>query len=192
MGDDCLKRKRVIISLCVIVILVAATFGIFLTHTFYVIPANICEALFSCSPNEFYSTSQKFSWTEDFCVYSQVDKNGNLILILNENQKSEWRQYHADFFGHIKNRNIEISPDYSCVTVSSYYETALADVNCAILNMQGFAANQLLDGVAPADIGVKFILTDAGTQEILYTATWPSEAIHIDFDKHTFSHTEIS
>lgn len=161
------------------------------THTKYVLPPNICVALFSFEPEEFFNIEFSFYTSEnDFRQNASIDKDGNLVIWLTEKQKEVWRNENS--WGYnletLQNsENIEISDDYTKVIVNCYEETATGDIVCLAFGHKSLGIEQLLSGKEPKSININIILRDGVTGETVYNISWPQEKFEYDSEKYEFS-----
>lgn len=186
--------KKYYKGLCLIFLIIfIITISYFTTksRTTYTIPSNICQAIFGCEPEHFFDMElDYYTRDNDFRKHAKLDKDGNLILRLNDKQKDVLKNKKNWGFGieELKSReNIKISADYSKITIYCYAETVSDDLSCLAFGVSSLAVEQLLNNQDPATISVEIILKDAVTNETVYFVSWPSETFNFGSKDYSFS-----
>ncbi len=157
----------------------------------YELPPELCRRFFGCTPSEFFDKTMVYYDSEvDFRKRSKMDKNGNLVLVLNEQDKEAWKSALKDY-GFLEaiwdNPNIIITDDYKSMTVNCYKETASADTFDSVFGVNALLVYQLFDGVPPDEIGLNYIIMDGITGEIVYSERYPENEINFSTKGYNFS-----
>ncbi len=144
------------------------------------------EAFFGKNPDGFFDTFYDYyNYCEDFRDNAEI-KDGNLILNLTKWQercKLLYSDYELKKFEKID--GVEIDDDYTELTIKGT-ETRLREIvweEMPLYIVNDMANRQLFSGKEPETIKVTLTLIDKETEDIIYTATWPDEVIHITFDE---------
>ncbi len=163
----------------------------------YEIPADMCKSFFGVSVEDFFITNCDYYDTlGDFREYSKIDRKGNLILRMTEEQRKgviEFWYDGWDLMGSIgvddlsEFEGIEVAPDLTSVTVCCYKDNAVYQFFTARLGSWGIPVIQLLNGTEPEEIKLDIILKDAVTGEVVHTRSWPNLAYTMDQDTFDFS-----
>lgn len=144
------------------------------------------EALFSESPEEFFDTFyENYNYCEDFRDRAEI-KDGKLVLHLTKWQEVT-RRFHNNYEYKMfeKIDGVEIADDYTALTISGT-ETEIGRIifeEMPLYLVFDMGNRQLFSGKDPETISVTVTLFNEETKEIMYTASWPDEEIHITFDK---------
>lgn len=161
-------------------------------RTEYKIPSNITYAMWGLTPEEFFK-SENFYFglyddTEDFRKRAKIDQDGNLILRLTADQQAVWTSYAYTSVEDAEEASINVANDFSGFTICCYSED-LSNIigKFPFYLVFDLATLQLLAGKDPATITVDCVVKDAGTEKVIYSATWPEEKIHLQFDAQDFS-----
>lgn len=161
----------------------------------YELPPEVCRIFFGCTPNEFFDKTMTYYDSEvDFRKKSKVDKNGNLVLVLNEQDKEAWKSALADVISleDIRgNPNIIVSEDCKKVTVICYKETASLDTMDAAFGLYSYLVYQLFNGVPPEEISIDFSLKDGVTEEIVYSESYPGDDSKLSFSTRDYNFSSI-
>lgn len=154
------------------------------SRTEYILPPNISLALFGRTPENYFETYYSYyDWLGDFRDHAEIDKDGNLVLRLTEDQKEGLLRFYGDSVSGAKKMGIEISEDYTIVTFN-FNEDEMQEKleNFPILMFNDMAIRQLFSDKDPATIKIECIVKDKETGNILYNASWPQEAISLSFE----------
>lgn len=128
-----LNRKTIFIIIGVVLgillVLALVDFLLILTGKQMIVPASACEELFGCAPEEFlHQKSNSYSEVGNFRRLARVDAKGQLILYLTQKQANVWCSLLQQELNDAENQyNIDISDDYSVITVYGYEETYLEE-----------------------------------------------------------------
>ncbi|MBE6660036.1 MAG: hypothetical protein E7605_01350 [Ruminococcaceae bacterium] len=151
---------------------------------------NNCEKLFGCTPQEFFELElELYDETRDFRKLAYVDKQGQLVLLLTQDQIDVWlpllKQDVID--AERRNDNIDISDDCATITVSCYNETVYSDVQEAVDITHKMAIISFLN---TGDYSYEFVIKD-GLTDIIVLALSPLkedslEKINEVLDRNTF------
>ncbi len=157
----------------------------------YKLPPELCRRFFGCTPNEFFDKTMAYYDSEiDFRKKSKIDNKGNLVLVLDEQDKEAWKStFIVDgFFEGVRdNPNIIISEDYKNVTVNCYKETANADTFDSAFLLYALLVYQLFDGVSPDEICINYTVRDGVTEEVVYSERYPENEINFSTQGYNFS-----
>ncbi len=161
----------------------------------YELPSEVCKIFFGCTPNEFFDkTMAYYDSKTDFRKKSKVDKKGNLILVLDEQDKEAWKSALAEVISldDIRiNPNIIVSEDCKEVTVICYKETASFDTMDAAFGLYSYLVHQLFAGVPPEDISVNFSLKDGVTEEIVFSESYPGDDSELSFSTRDYNFSSM-
>lgn len=156
----------------------------------YEIPADMCKSFFGVSVEDFFITNCDYYDTlGDFREYSKIDRKGNLILRMTEEQRKGLIKFHRDGWdkaGSIgaddlsEADGIEVAPDYTSVTVSCYKNDAADKCFLAVWGSAGFPVIQLLNGVEPESVKFEIFVKDALTGDVVFEGAWPKYEMQID------------
>lgn len=157
----------------------------------YKIPADLCKPIFGVTVEEFFETEFDYDdyFTDDIRTYSKIDRKGNLILRITEEQRqgiidSSYDGW--DLMGSIgitsliEDKEIEVAPDLTNVTLNCYKDNVIDKCTKAYWGAAVFPRVQLLNGVEPESIGYDFIIKDALTGDVVFKGAWPDYEIYID------------
>ena len=155
-------------------------------RTTYELSPRMTEALFGKTPEEFFDTFYDcYNYCEDFRDRAEI-KDGNLVLHLTkwqERARLVHNNYEYKMFEKID--GVEIADDYTALTISGT-ETEIRKIlweEIPIYLVNDMGDRQLFSGKDPETISVTVTLFNEETKEIMYTASWPDEAIYIHFDE---------
>lgn len=191
-----MKNRTLVIIVSIFAVLLLVFAGAFAiqskSYTEYKLSPDSCMFVFSCNPDEFMQLELDFYTPfTDLRRRASIDKQGNLILKLNEDQKIAWRQsYMVDgFLEQVSElENISISPDYTKVTINCYKETVISDFMATTYIYYGMSVYQLLNGIQPEDLAIEVVFKDGGTGEIIFTQLLPvEEDVSIPFSEFEIS-----
>lgn len=163
----------------------------------YEIPADMCKPIFGVTVEEFFETEFNFNdyVTNDIRTYSKIDRKGNLILRITEEQRQGIIDFSYDGWDLLwsigipsgityltEDEEIEVAPDLSSVTINCYKDNVIDKCTIAYWGAAEFPIIQLLSGVEPESIGYDFIIKDALTGKVVFEGAWPDYEINIDDD----------
>ena len=157
------------------------------TYTEYRMSSDTCVLLFGRPADEFFSRPYDFSWTEDFRTYSRLEDNGDLMLRLNDQQKNDWWERHGKEINQANDVGVEISSNYTKITLRGYKETMGTLVHAAIVSLRGLHVRQVLNGTQPGQTKVEIVVIDAGTDDIVYSVVDPQEKLHYSYEEYGLS-----
>ena len=178
-------KKFFIGIFCCVLIFILGGIVSFQHRTTYVLPPKISLALFGTNPEDFFKIDRDFySDCEDFRKHAKIDENGNLVLKLTKSQENALlKAEDSNIEKTKKNPGIIILDDYSEIIVTGDREQ-IADIlwnEFDILTITDMANRQLFSGKNPSEISIKVTVIESISNEILYTANWPSEPINFSF-----------
>lgn len=185
------KKSILIFIISLLVIMLASCMLKSEPRTEYVFPSNISLAFFGTEPEDFLKTNRKlYDYCEDFRNHAQIDENGNLVLKLtSEQEKATLEYYDSGLEEFDKIPEVEVLDDYTGFTITGDKE-AIIDIvanEFGILTIDELAFRQLFNGTKPEDISVKVTIIEQGSNNVLYTATWPKEDITLSPKTWQFS-----
>lgn len=145
-------KKLLIMLLTIVMIFAFTSCGGGEEHT-YVVPPKACNSLFGSSPENVVIRQGESPWIGDNYVSMEEDKEGNLVIVLNDKHVEHWRTEILDDFEQTNKANkeygigFELSQDYSTM---KYYTNE--DVYGVVGMRIGFILPycgilQMLDGV---------------------------------------------
>ena len=174
------KQPSLVTTICIIIFCTMSFAAVLIRNslkvniTTYEIPPNICQALFDCTPEEFTENRMRLHFTNgDRCYSYKVDKDGDLLLSLSEEQINNWKEQCEEDFESVIPYRTKVSPEYDRVVFEckdKSLEGTSADqavVACAIF--------QMLDGCKPEEITVEYVVIDYISKEELQRVVWPAE-----------------
>ena len=185
------KKSILIFIISLLVIMLASCMLKSEPRTEYVLPSNISLAFFGTEPEDFFTTNRKlYDYCEDFRKYAEIDENGDLVLKLTSAQEKATLEYYDSGLEEFdKIPEVEVLDDYTGFTITGDKE-AIIDIvanEFGILTIDELAFRQLFNGTKPEDISVKVTIIEQGSNNILYTATWPKEDITLSPKAWQFS-----
>lgn len=138
--------------------------------TKYIFSPQETEWTFDCTPEEFHATRGGSTIWYGYFTSSKVDKNGNLLIFMTEEQReSLFRDKWGYRITQHKEEGIIYAPDYKSVSVEFNKKTIDSDVINLIFALQCCSDYQLLiNGIQDSDIVVHANITDAKTGEKLF------------------------
>lgn len=179
--------KKYILFICIIASVIVFCI---LQINVYVFSPEICHVLMQKSPEEFCAEKGNGTLLGDNYIYSRVNKNGNLFLVLSNSQKENWKYLvlEDDVTNSFKKLgDIEISKDYTKCTLKCYKETALDNTASFITNVLHCVFIQAIEGKDSEDIKVECYFVDAITNEVKYYIVFPDEELNFSIDPNIFS-----
>ncbi len=155
----------------------------------YKLSPKISNIVTGYTPREFHELRGKDTALENNFTYSKVDGDGNLILILTDNEKRNWEKQTDTPMLNIAREagNIEISPDYTQCTIRCYRETVTDDLISFVVVLPECVFFQVLNGQDSNNIKVTCQIFDANTGQLKYSAVYPDEEIEFFFATEDFS-----
>lgn len=164
----------------------------------YEIPADMCKPIFGVTVEEFFETEFNFNdyVTDDIRTYSKIDRKGNLILRITEEQRQGIIDFSYDGWDlmwsigiadMIDDEGIEVAPDLSSVTINCYKDDVTSKCYTAFVGMSMIPQVQLLNGVEPESITFDLIIKDALTGKVVYSGAWPDCEITVYQDTFDLS-----
>ncbi len=183
------KKILILVLLCGIAFTVLSLFiikNIPKQRTTYELSPKMSEALFGKTPEEFFNTFYDYyNYCEDFRDRAEI-KDGNLILHLTKwQERSKLLYSNRELKMFEKIDGVEIGDDYTFLTIKGT-ESELKKIvweEMPLYLVFDMGNRQLFSGKDPETIKVTVTLIDEKTEDIVYTATWPDEAIKFSFDK---------
>lgn len=185
-----IQNILIVVLVIAIVIMIGSMFisdgTLFAKRNTYVFSPEMCKLFFSTTPEDFFE--EYYSWyasSEDFREHASIDKDGNLVLRLTEEQENAhimaWNSNLEEFK---KVSGVEISDDYSNVIITGTKEEIrnILRYKLHIFLFVELSYRQLYSGKKPETITVTFTLIESSTGKTVYTATWPQETITITFN----------
>ena len=182
-------KSAVRIVLCIGVLCVVCFIYISQLNVYAFTP-EICNFLLQQSPEEFCAEKGKGTLIQDGYLYSRVNKDGNLVLVLNDIQKDNWKtlMLQSKTLNLFKSfGDIEVSNDYTKCTIKCYKETVLDDTVAFMSNTIYCVFLQAIEGKNSEDIKVECDFVDAVTNEVKYHIVVPDEKLDFAVDTDVFS-----
>ena len=166
-------------------------------YDMYTISPKACATLFSCSPAEFCEQAGKDTELQGGYTYARVDRNGNLILVLDNSELESWVFWDREFLSHMQrvtntssegngyiglfpnkedfmngagNSGFAVSDDYSKVTVE--YN---ADLTYLFMVLPSCVKMQIAEGKDMETIKIEFVFEGEDEGEIQYQSVWPDD-----------------
>lgn len=68
----------------------------------FILTPKICKSFLSCDPNEAYSSLIESPWVNGHFISATEDKDGNLRLVLSDNDIIHWKNYIKKILYNIK------------------------------------------------------------------------------------------
>lgn len=153
----------------------------------------ICHVLFQETPEEFCAEKNKNTLIGDNYLYSRVVRNGNLLLVLTDNQKENWKNamFKEDIFTpFVEASHVEFSEDYTNLTLKCYKETATDSMVSFSVSAVRAVFMQAVEEKKSEDIKVDIYFVDAVTGEVKYLVVYPDENLNFNIDPDDFSSYE--
>ena len=131
------------------------------------ITTDTCEAIFECNPHEFLNLDLNVNnETKAFRKFAYVDGDGRLVLYLTRSQIDVWVQsMKQDICDTESEYNIDVSDDFSKLTVYGYKETVYVDFNAASHISHKMQMVRLLSN---GDYSYEFTLRYGAANEIVW------------------------
>ena len=187
------KRLNVIFLGLIIILSIVVVTHRFIATDFmssrYVLTPNAIKAIFANTPERLL----KFGFTpcdecENFFKNASLDKNGNIILRLSPHQKECLRDYYSGAIENAREVGIYVSSDYTEISmVGNEEEVLYMFEHFPLALFLELSTIQLLDGVPADKICVKLDVVEKYTGNILYSAYWPTDDIHLTPSEWKFS-----
>ena len=121
---------------------------------------------------------------------ASIDRSGNLILKLNNNEKEKVLTYYDNDLDKLDSLpQVEILEQYKVLKITGT-KVSVSDIianEFGLLTIHEMAIRQLFSGVSSDDVSVTVIVEDEGTNAIVYEATWPKEDINLSVNNWQFS-----
>ena len=157
----------------------------FQDRTLYRIPPRLLSCLFgAATSDEFFHTSLSlYDTCEDFRNKAYRDDGGGVLLFLTEEQEVAWLVENAtDIAAFDAMAGVEVAEDFSRITVTrpqeEMYEFLLENFN--LYTPFDMVVRQIILGKDPNIVTAEIVLIDEGSGEVIYSAKWPDEAIHLE------------
>lgn len=150
-------------------------------RTAFIIPSDICVALYSVEPKDF-ENEIKFQSLDDYCVSSTVDEQGNLVIVFNQRQIQNLKSSLEGILSEAHELNVYESDNFSkieCEVTENFVYDGFAGLSMAL---KPCGLMQMLNGVAPKDINVHYTINNAKNGKTLFEANWPSGEFEISAD----------
>ena len=181
-----LNRKTIFIIIGVVLFIVGML-GCLLVRGVR-IGASVCPDILGCTPEEFFDLEFDFyNEVGDFRKSARINKEGDLVLYLTRKQaKALIESLQQDLCDAENQYNIEVSEDYSVITVYGYEETYYEEGLIAFKLVHKMTAIRILKGEKPS---YKCVLKDAITEEVVMTVGEDDngEKFHTNNPDHKFS-----
>ena len=186
-----MKKTRTIICITCSIAVIASIIVISILSVLLISKLNVVTLtphlcnwlLLGNTPQSFCETEGAGTSLEDGYVFSGVDKNGNLIIVMTDAQKDNWRNGEAslqimqkafpdkDIVSNIKPPDMviwkqlyETAKVENCVVISDDYKTVQAYSGSNILYhsvwVKGCLLTQIIQGVDTADIYLEYFYYD--------------------------------
>lgn len=162
-----LKPLYIVLAIALGIILIGVAFD-FLSTGQLVIPADECEDVLGCTAEEFFDKELDFyNEVGDFRKRARINKQGDLVLRLTQVQANAWcLSLQEDVRNAEKQYNIEVSDDYSTITIYGYKETVYRDV---VKAQELEAENVLIRSFKRQDYLCNLIIKDGLTGKIVWS-----------------------
>lgn len=167
LGIRSLKPLYIVLAIVLGIILIGVSFD-FLSTGQLVIPADECEDVLGCTAEEFFDKELDFyNEVGDFRKRARINKQGDLVLRLTQVQANAWcLSLQEDVRNAEKQYNIEVSDDYSTITIYGYKETVYRDV---VKAQELEAKNVLIRSFKRQDYLCNLIIKDGLTGKIVWS-----------------------
>ena len=162
-----LKPLYIVLAIALGIILIGVAFD-FLSTGQLVISADECEDVLGCTAEEFFDKELDFyNEVGDFRKRARINKQGDLVLRLTQVQANAWcLSLQEDVRNAEKQYNIEVSDDYSTITIYGYKETVYRDV---VKAQELEAKNVLIRSFKRQDYLCNLIIKDGLTGKIVWS-----------------------
>lgn len=162
-----LKPLYIVLAIALGIILIGVAFD-FLSTGQLVIPADECEDVLGCTAEEFFDKELDFyNEVGDFRKRARINKQGDLVLRLTQVQANAWcLSLQEDVRNAEKQYNIEVSDDYSTITIYGYKETVYRDL---VKAQELEAKNVLIRSFKRQDYLCNLIIKDGLTGKIVWS-----------------------
>lgn len=191
INKDKLQNILIVVLVIAIVLVLISMFisdgTLFAKRNTYVLSPEMCRLFYSTTPEDFFEDFNPL-WgdsCEDFKKHARVDKDGNLVLRLTEEQENAHIQaWNSNLEEFKKVSGVEIADDYSYVTITGNKEEIkhILQNHLHFFFLKEMPLRQLYNGKKPETITLTFSLIESSTGKTVYTATWPQETITITFN----------
>ena len=132
-------------------------------YTTYIVPPDIAEWLFIETPEEIV---EKHAFT----LNARIDEDGNLVFVLRNDKKKKWLEGidTSDFDSAMQNENIQISSDFTHISI--IYNERTHDADCRTAEGAALVCvyKQLANGAQPKDLVVIIDVIDGITGKIYH------------------------
>ncbi len=182
--------KKVLIIVCIIAMISLPVIFYASQINVYFFSPDICHILMQESPEEFCAERGNSTLLGSNYIYSRVDKSGNLLLVLSDSQKENWRNSVLDDDLTNSFRGLgecEISPNYTKCTFKCYKETVLDNSTSFVMNVLDAVFIQAIEGKKSEDIKVDCYFVDAVTEEVKYHVVFPDKNLKFTIHPDDFS-----
>ena len=88
------KSRKIVIAICFISVLIASLFITFnCCYSVYELSPTMCKMMLesSVTPESFVASQGEGTVIENRYIYAKVNREGNLLLVLNNSQRDEWK-----------------------------------------------------------------------------------------------------
>ena len=158
----------------------------------YSISPDLTMALFGQEPSEFLITERE--WYKnvgiDLREYASIDKSGNLILKLNDNEEEKILTYYDNDLDKLDSLpQVQILEQYKVLKITGN-KASVSDIianQFGLLTIDEMAIRQLFSGVSSNNVSVTLVVEEEDTNIIVYEATWPKEDINLSVNNWKFS-----
>ena len=155
----------------------------------YIIDSKNCRTLFFCSPEKAEIVLEDSEFCDGHFQYAKEDNNGNLVLILSQEDKEYWRKYIDDSIEIRKEASAESGIEF---TVSENYKRIDVYTTRDLFGISGFNLTiystycgimQVLDGVESDEWYVDERMYDVETRVLIDEARFPQEGMSVDIEE---------
>ncbi len=166
LGIRSLKPLYITLAVILVIVLVVVSFNL-LSRGRLIIQADACEDVFGCTVEEFFDKDFDFyNKVGDFRKTSRINRQGDLVLRLTQTQANTLCLYlQEDVRNAEKQYNIEVSDDYSTITIYGYKETVYQDAVKAMLLGEKTVVIRALKG---QDFLCNFVIKEGSTGKDLW------------------------
>ena len=140
-----------------------------------------CYILFGCTPKEFLNGEfDAFNEIGYLCDSAKIDSDGFLIVNFTSEHVTKFRN--SDFLTNFDEyENIDVSSDFTEITVYGYEDTILDDVDYSVIIAEKMALIQRMDGIDIDEINILYQIEDGITHDVVYTTSWDNGWYYSDW-----------
>lgn len=149
-------------------------------HT-YTLTSTTSHYLFNSSPAEANERFQTSPWIRGHYRSAYEDNNGNLVLVLSDDDITEWKKYiQSDIKqfqtnAEVDGQALEVSIDYKKIVASTNKELYVAAGYDVVYTIVYCGIMQMLNGEDPNEWGVNIIFKDSESGRIVKDVNFPKD-----------------